>query len=234
MTAPTNGTYYTPRLGLTVHGMDDDLDAQRKNWDRLDQTMSGVLWVADDAVPDDTILFDGALVAERNSGKVWRAAKNVSGVFEKKYIKYPWCICASASTIQDFPANDIADHFWGFDTVDANLSVNATLSDLVGTFIKVPIHGLYTGTLIVRWGPNIPTNGLRRVAIAYDGVPDIVNSEVFKLPATYNANGYTICTTKFERELQAGQTIAPSVYQTSSQVTVKFQTVATVALVRAL
>jgi len=193
-----------------------------------------VLWVGDGTQPDDTQLFDGALVGERTSGKVWRAAKNSSGVYEKKWIKYPWCICASASTIQDFAANDIAEHPWGFDTVDLSLSVNASLSDIVGTFIKVPIHGLYTGTLIARWGPNVPTNGLRRIVAMYDGMFDTANSEVFKLPPTYNANGYTICTTKFERELQAGQTIAPSVYQTSTQQTVKFQTVATVALVRAL
>jgi len=233
MTEPA-GTTYTDRLGMRVPGMDDELDALRPNWDRLDNTMASAIWVADGVTPENNLLFEGALIAERNSGKIWRAARNQSGQYEKKWIKYPWCICASASTIQDFPANDIADHLWGFDLVDANLSVNASLSDLVGTSIVVPIHGLYSGTLIVRWGPNVPTNGIRRIVVAYDGVSDTANSEVFKLPATYNANGYTICTTKFERELQAGQTIAPSVYQTSTQQTVKFQTVATVALVRAL
>jgi hypothetical protein len=232
MTEPAVTTY-TDRLGMRVPGMDDELDALRPNWDRLDNTMSGAIWVADGVTPENNLLFEGALIAERNSGKVWRAARNQSGQYEKKWIKYPWIICANSQLV-DFGANDVADHPWGFDSVDLNNCVNANLSDIVGTFIKVPIHGLYTGTLIARWGPNIPANGTRRVCAMYDGAADAYNSEVFKIPASYNANGYAICSTKFERELLAGQTIIPSIYQTSSQQVVKIQVVATVALVRAL
>jgi len=233
MTEPLTTTY-TKRLGMRVPGMNDELDALRPSWDRLDNTMAGAIWVADGVTPENALLFEGALIAERNSGKVWRAARNTSGVYEKKWIKYPWAITAYGSAPQDFGANDIADHAWGFDTVDANSSVNASLSDIVGTFIVVPVHGLYTGTVIARWGPNIPANGLRRVLVMYSGTHDTYNTEVFKIPGTYNTNGYTICTTKFERELQQGDTIVASVYQTSSQQVVKLQTCCTVALVRAL
>lgn len=229
MTEPA-GTTYTKRLGMRVPGMDDELDALRPNWDRLDNTMAGAIWVADGVTPENNLLFEGALIAEIDSGKVWRAARNISGVYEKKYIKYPWCITAYTATAQDFGANNVADHLWGFDTIDFNYSVNANVGSLVNSNIVVPVTGIYVGCLIARWS-NLPIDGLRSLKIAYNGVPDTLNSEVIK-QAVNNAGNGVICSSKFEATLNAGDTISASLWQNSSQVTAKVQTIGTVGLVR--
>jgi hypothetical protein len=232
MTEPV-ATTYTKRLGMLVPGMDDEMTALRPNWDRLDNTMAGAIWVADGVTPEDNLLFEGALIAEIDSGKVWRAQRNQSGVYEKKWIKYPWCCAAAQSQSIDFGANNVGDHEWGFNYVHPPYSKNASMADLVNSRVRVPINGLYTGTGLCRFGPNAPVDGARSIKIKYNEDVDTVNTEVIKVPGN-NANGFVICTTKFERILNAGDTVVTSVWQSSSQVVIKVQTLMTIALVRAL
>jgi hypothetical protein len=230
MTEPA-GTTYTNRLGMRVPGMDDELDALRPNWDRLDNTMAGAIWVADGVTPENNLLFEGALVAEVSSGKVWRAARNQSGVYEKKWIKYPWNIVARATTPQAFGSGQ-QDGQWGYDFVEDKFCVNAGLSDIVGTRIKLPIAGIYQGVLTCRWEyTNNNNNGMRRICICYDGATDINNTEIIQYPSSFG--GAATTTARFIRKFDAGENICASIWQTSG-VALMMTNVIQVQLVRAL
>jgi len=172
MTEPTNDTYFTPKLGLTVHSMDDELDAQVPNWERLDTSFAGAIWVTPGTIPDNTILYDGALVAERETGKVWRAEKNVLGNFEQKWIKYPWMIMA-VRTGSSFPTG-VSDHEMGFSDVVQYMCVNSSAADLLETRIVVPIDAIYAIRIWCQWGG---LGGYRSLKLYTELAVDTSNTE---------------------------------------------------------
>jgi hypothetical protein len=199
---------YTDKMGLRVPGDNDDLDALRDNWDRLDQGFSGVIWVPNDTIPDLSILYDGARVAEIASGKVWRAQKNVDGSYTRKWIKYPWIF--TASFVQtNFPTG-IVDSPWPYSTIESQC-VNSGAADLVNGRLVIPVRGIYTGKISGLWSQG---TGNRSQKLAVGAVILTNDSETIEKswPAWPSpTNNY-----HFNRVFQAGDAICGSYWQTGA------------------
>src|ERR1700755_1205891 len=84
---------FTPRLGLVKPqpgtGEPADIARINLNSDNIDKWIGAIL-VNDGVTPATAELFDGAVVKEKSSGKVWVAEKNVGGTFDKKWIRFPY------------------------------------------------------------------------------------------------------------------------------------------------
>jgi hypothetical protein len=130
----------------------------RPNWERLDQAYAGAIIVNPDTIPDESVLYDGCLVAERSTGIVWRAQKNASGVFEKRYIKYPWRISFYNQTNQS-PTGITNWALFGYSTVEGG-TINAGAESLVGGRAIIPVTGYYQGGDWVKW--NTPQTASHR------------------------------------------------------------------------
>jgi hypothetical protein len=217
--------YFTPKLGLLVPGVNDGLTAQEDNWDRLDQAFSGVIWVQPGTIPDTSILYDGALVAESLSGKVWRAEKQLDGNYAQKWIKYPWLLSAKR-TGATF-ADGIADHEWGLDNVDAAQCVNANINDIVDTRINIPLDGIYAIKMRIGW-----SNGtlLRSMKLVINSVFDTSNTEVIVESQAYFPYPQTnFFTTRF---LKKNDKLAMGMWQNSTFTGVAYDMRMEVAMVR--
>lgn len=140
--------YYTPKLSLTAPSIDDEVSALRENWARLDEAYAGSIVVNPGVVPDDSVLYDGCIVAERTTGIVWRAQRNVTGAFEKKYIRYPWSV-SIAQGINNCPNQAAVWKPWGYDTYESGW--NSSAADLVNYRVVIPFTGFYVGRDMVTW-----------------------------------------------------------------------------------
>lgn len=136
-------------MGIAVPSIDDEMSAMRAAWDRLDQAYSGAIVVNPGVQPDDSVLYDGAIVAERGTGIIWRAQRNNAGAFEKRYIKYPWVISVAQGN-NNVNSNATVWLPWGYDTVEAN-GVNSSSGDLVNFRLVIPQTGIYVGRDMVTW-----------------------------------------------------------------------------------
>ena len=186
MTIPVG--YFTPKLGLQVHGMDDALDSQKHDWERLDSTFAGAIWVTPGTVPGENLLFDGAIIAEINTGKVWRAQKNANGTYDKIWIKYPWVY--SARFQGNFPHGGFT---WGWTDIEPTQCVNAgsdnkEISDGSNALI-LPVTGYYVGMIQVRF-QDTNTLGQRSLILNINGTNDNNNSQTnrFAMTAPYPGN----------------------------------------------
>lgn len=145
---------YTPRLKLRKESDDELIDQFEQNWPILDLYANSLL-VADGVTPPDDQLYDGCLVCERTSGKLWMAVANPAGppLWLKSYISYPWGIgverVVSPLTVA------LTDQ--GFTTVLSDNQVNSSAADLVGGKLKIPINGIYS----VHYRLGLPTLGAR-------------------------------------------------------------------------
>lgn len=200
---------YTQKLGLLIPDMADELSAERQNWDRLDDVFSGAIWVSPGVVPDETTLFDGALVAELNTGIVWRAQRNMNtGIYEKKFLKYPWMITAERSAAY----STFTSATWkpvGFNAVVASHCVNSDMSDITGEQIVLPVDGLYRGWYFVRWDGG---TGLRAICArfsTYSGQYDYFNTQVDQ----DSSSNPTYIQTVWQRYLLAGTQLNMGCYQ---------------------
>jgi hypothetical protein len=225
MTEPT-ALSYTPRLGLYVPGFDDELDAERSNWDRLDNTMSGAIWVTPGTIPEDDLLYDGAMIAENGTGKVWRAQKNSSGVYQKHWIKYPWMLqadinytCPSGTTLNE--------NGWGhFEPIR---SINSDSSALVGGRVVVPVSGLYQICNIIRWSALGGAAGAMIVhTVGINATQDVINTEIVHAPLSDNT---CVTVNQMNRYLQAGDSIVTYLWQNTGA-TANYTSIIRVILVR--
>lgn len=150
MTHPETERYFTQKLGLTAPSIDDEVSAMRENWYRLDEAYSGAVVVNPGVVPDDSVLYDGCIVSERNTGIVWRAQRNNAGAFEKKYIKYPWSISLAQAPNNFNITSPGIWGAWGYQVFEGG-SINANPSDLVNNRLVIPITGVYVGRDDIHW-----------------------------------------------------------------------------------
>lgn len=192
-------------MGLLVHGKDDGLDAQNANWDKLDQSYSGVIFVPDDTIPDSNILYEGARVAELSSGKVWRAEKNPDGSYSRKWIKFPWLLTAMF-TQTNFPTG-ISDHPWPYSSVDTQL-VNASSNDLVNGRVVIPVRGIYKGKITGSWSQG---TGARSQKLAIGATVETDSSEV--IDKSWPAYPSPVNYYSFNRIFQVGDAICGSYWQ---------------------
>jgi hypothetical protein len=186
-------------MGLLVHGKDDGLDAQHANWDKLDQSYSGVIWVPNDTIPDSNILYEGARVAELLSGKVWRAEKNLDGSYSRKWLKYPWLFSASFSQT-NFPRGG-DDHPWPYTTVESQC-LNSGANDLVDGRLVIPVKGIYRGRISGLWSQG---GGSRGQKLAIGTLVDTDSTEV--LDKSWTSYPSPINNYHFNRIFQVGDTI---------------------------
>jgi hypothetical protein len=150
VTHPETERYYTPKLSLLAPSIDDEISSCRPSWERLDEAYSGAIVVSPGTMPDESILFDGALVAERTTGIIWRAQRNAAGVFEKRYVKYPWSISLAQGSLafNNVSAGNWVP--WGYQVYEGG-SINSASSDLVNNRLVIPITGIYVGRDKISW-----------------------------------------------------------------------------------
>jgi hypothetical protein len=145
---------YTPRLKLRKESDDELIDQFEYNWPILD-LYADSLQVADGVTPADSDLYEGCLVAERTSGKLWMAVANPASPPQwlKSYISYPWGISVER-VVNPFTVG-LTDQT--FSTILPDNQVNSSAADLVGGKVKIPINGIYS----VHYRLGIPALGGR-------------------------------------------------------------------------
>jgi len=199
----------TAKLGLPVDTLGEGLiTTQPSSWDRVDQA-AGILSTLSGVDIPNNVLYDGAIVAEKDTGISWRCKSDGSGGFTKQYINYPWWVCKYYS---NGLANNGANANTGFDVFYQG--VNATDSSVtVPTLngIKVPIKALYSVCLYVRWAG--AAAGVRLVS------PNLSNGGVLtdweQVDQGYNTSTPTGQVCKFQRVLNPGDFIMGKYWQNS-------------------
>lgn len=158
---------FSDRMGLVIPAMSDELTACRDNWDRLDSSYSGAIWVTPGTIPDSSILYDGAIVAESTTGKVWRARRNANGSFKQEWIKYPW-LWSGGRDGTYLTASTWTRFAMTADQMITDQCVNSDSGDLSpdGSVI-VPIDAVYVFCLRIKF-PAVSGNisGVRGITIA--------------------------------------------------------------------
>lgn len=203
----------TPRLGLykpNEVGETVDVKTQiNNNYDQIDR-VAGCLLVANGYTPPNTDLFDGCIVREKTSGKVWMAQKNVTGGFDQLWLSYPWFAVANFN-VPTVPS-DLTPRRIGLASISASESWNAPASTLVGTGnLQIPVKGLYQVTVHCNWGNNGTGNRYIR-PLDSDNFADDLLSVSIMTAVVGNSTIQTITTSKI---LQAGQLLSIAMWQTS-------------------
>jgi hypothetical protein len=224
-------------------GEPQDILKLNENMDKLDQWV-GTLWVNDDTVVPDSSLFDGATVGEKTSGKIYTVYKNpISGVFEKRWIKYPYMCCGYTSGYavgSNETANaqlfGITNYVPNFDPANPALypdgGVNSKAADVVGSYWVAPLRGLYD--IHMHWiFTTANAIGLREARINIDAAlvnPAAANVEDTNTFETgfVNSAGWCAMDCHWKGILNAGQTIIGKINQNSgvnASVTMTFKAV---------
>jgi hypothetical protein len=194
------------RIGLFYDSTDDGIDPQVPNFTRLDQVMP-IIWVADGVTPPDAELYDGIIVGEITSGKVWAAKKNGGGTFDKRYIRYPY---SAVFTGVASPASSGAYSSAGWPNLYAT-GKNSSAADFNGSsFWVAPIKGLYHIDVHDSWAANAA--GQRAMQLLDNGVG--MNAET---ETVFNAIAGTVTAlhASVNRVLAAGEIIGHQYLQSS-------------------
>jgi hypothetical protein len=150
----------TAKLGIPVDTLGEGLiSTQPNSWKRVD-TAAGVMTCTSTAPISNSDLYDGAIVAEKDTGISWKCKSDGSGGFTKLYLNYPWWVIKYFS---NGLANTGSNADTGFDTYYQGVNApdtDVTVPGLNG--IRVPIKALYSFTLYARWNGN--GAGVRRVS----------------------------------------------------------------------
>ncbi len=185
------------------------------NADRIDE-IAGAFLINDGATIPDAQAFDGMIVKEKTSGKVWVLQKNVGGTFDKKYIRYPWSFTGYTTgfNIGNAAWGEYGIQNFGGSTIGAGGGpVNSSSADLVNTELVIPVTGIYSIKGQVKWNPN--STGVRaacfninHIAAAEDvNTADICNAAV---PFAGSSNSISLL-----EQIPAGTTIGFNLYQNS-------------------
>ena len=189
--------------------MDDELDSQRREWHRLDESLAGATWVTPGTIPDESILYDGMIVAENGTGKVWRAIKNESGSFSQFFIKYPWAYYGEVPTFQ---AVHNAWTYWGTAPVDARC-FNAGAADLdFQSGVIIPLKAIYEFNCHMRLGTEVDNYGA--ISHRINGVIDENSHGVYSISLGAPVGG-VLLVSKAVRVLQKGDVVFPAFWQYS-------------------
>lgn len=196
------------RLGLSLDADTDPIEAMRTQFTRIDQAMP-VMWVNDGVVPSDAVLYDGAVVGELTSGKMWVAHKNIGGTFDHNFIRYPYN--GNFTTLAGAIPSTTVFASWGWNAFSALGSKGASLSDINGSsFWVCPQKGIWHFRSWNQWDAN--TTGNRGSVMRVNGVNDINNTWI-------NVNACTLFQTNVVWSksivLNTGDIVGQQVYQNS-------------------
>ena len=143
----------TARLGLIKPAGADPQDVSQLNgnFDTLDK-MAGFIMVNDGVTPPNTDLFDGAVVKEKTSGKVWVAQWNGTS-YDKKYPYYTYM--GSFKRTSGIPAVVSDTNFRNVAAFATyNGGVNSSASDMAAFNWKCPVGGWYGCAITAVWPSN--------------------------------------------------------------------------------
>ena len=202
-------TRYTSRLGLTVHDMGDEVDAQRREWERLDEAFAGVTWVTPGTIPDESTLYDGMLVAENGTGKIWRAIKTESGAYTQFFIKYPWAYYGEVGTFQ---AAHNSWLYWGTAPVEARCFNSGTADLDYQSGLIIPLKGIYEFNCHMRLGTE--TDNYGAISHRINGVIDENSHGVYSNSLGPPVGG-VLLVSKAVRKLEKGDIVFPAYWQYS-------------------
>jgi hypothetical protein len=172
------GELLTPNLGLIkpIRDVNTPLDIDRLNlnMDRLDDA-ARVLTVTDTAMPPAASLWDGKIVREKTTGKVWIAEKQTNGSFLRRWINYPWMCRAHFTLSSTIGMQGVGRSLWTeikCPTVIPAHCMNSSQADIIsGGRIQLPITGLYLVKVYTQWHEYglENTTGSRMTTIGFNG-----------------------------------------------------------------
>lgn len=172
---------FTSRMGLTkpLGTEPRSVTPLNLNADTLDAFMPFIL-VNDGVVPPTASLYDGAMVKEKTSGKVWEARKNGGGTFDVVWTIYPYtirtfgsgAILATGSSLQNIGVGSFVD---GINSSAANIA------NVPGQCVA-PVAGIYNVQAIANWNSN--STGQRTLTISKNATVVVAEAE-----HAVNANG---------------------------------------------
>lgn len=131
------------------------IGVQHANWDRADYVAGLIYRLSTDAPIDENILYDGAVVVEKDTGISTRYLWNGTS-FDKKYINYPMLYRAMLTGT----FGNGTSGAWGWTTTDDNWNINAKVADWkdATSGIRVKVKGLYDLKIHNHWAiPGFPT-----------------------------------------------------------------------------
>lgn len=149
MAAPT----LTPKLKLTTDPDGEGLvDNNYANWDKVDLA-AGIQYV--NSGQTAPLPYEGALVAERDTGIAYTLTSDGSGGWTKRYIIYPYQYVAYTPASGLPTTLEYAQWGWNTDTVGPQFYVNSGPQDRgPAAGWKAPIKGIYQVTVMQRWEGN--------------------------------------------------------------------------------
>lgn len=158
---------FTDKLKLLKESDDELIDQFAYNWPILDSIAGGLL-VANGVTPPDAQLFDGCIVREATSGKVWIARKNpISGAYTKSWLSYPWMCCANSASLSIPSGTTYTSYAVG--TFNAARSFNSSAADISGNQIYIPIDGIYEIQANATWTDADATDSMKAGMIRING-----------------------------------------------------------------
>lgn len=205
----TNYGFVKPQPGT---GEPAAIEKINSNFDKVDK-WGHVIWVNDGVIPATADLIEGAIVAERTSGKVWIAQKNVGGTFDQKFIRYPYM----AAFIDTPGIQGLFYQEWGFSNYSQG--VNSSIAQISAGRFVCPLGGLWHFSLQMRWNGNGAGDRYMAMSINPGPQPNTnidYTSEVVYKPNSFN--GIASGQLTYTRVFSAGTVIVPCHAQSSGGV----------------
>lgn len=203
----------TPRLKLTYDNAEGQpVGTQGSNWDKVDWA-SGVITETTAAPVAEADKYDGAIIANSDTGISYLCIPDGAGGWTKKYINYPWLFCATDAA--GF-INNATTTSWGWATLSVPNCINAGGADLVPTSfeLKFPIKALYSVMAHCTWPASPGTGvGIRSLQLAVNDVIDVSTEE--RLKPNNNSGVPTHNQLRIRRVFNAGDRIGGRYTQNS-------------------
>jgi len=175
----------TTKLGITIDDGTGLITTQPPSWDRVDQA-AGVLSTVKGVNIPNSVLYDGAIVAEKDTGISWRCKSDGSGGFTKQYINYPWM--AIGYTSSNGIAATSANTLWGWDGDGGAVNTSHAEWADFQNFVKVPIKALYSFTTMCRWFPQ--GVGVRRISPMWNNT---VLTDYEQVDSSFGLGNINVC-----------------------------------------
>jgi hypothetical protein len=135
----------TERLGLIKPARDTntplDIERLNLNMDTLDRAVGAAI-ITKDTTPPSTELYDGKIVREKETGRVWMAEKQSNGSFAKKWITWPYLFTAYTSNYPFIPNKESIFTWLTYDNASVH-SLNAQPTDMFDSFWVCPMKGVW-------------------------------------------------------------------------------------------
>lgn len=208
----------TSRLGLIKPARDTltplDIERLNLNSDSIDKAV-GAAVVAAGIVPPTTEMYDGKIIKEKITDRVWIAEKQTNGSYLKRWITWPYLYTGySASQFCPYGVYFTA----GFLTTatSTRYALNSSASDNVGSYWVCPLKGVWNINIHVYWvagSQGAGETGFRYSSISINDSPldEDTNSSQISRGADFGGNLTT--DSNAQLILNAGDRIAVQLFQ---------------------